>query len=327
MKKHRITTSLGVLGLFSDRYVPGGYWDEIEFRRQLEIISGIKGIDSLFVWYPGHPLINTPGKLKSVLADHQLVVGDILADTFSDKRWKAGSLASPDRGTRKAAVDVIRKTMDLAVELGAHSVLVWPAHDGYDYFFQADYAASWQYLIDGLNEAGEHNPDVKIAIEYKHRDPRGQSYLSDAAKSLLLIKDLRVDNVGCALDVGHSFFSSEKSPETLALLDRNHKLYQIHLNDNHGDADNDLLFGSIHFWETLEFFYWLAKTDFNGWLNLDIVSPRDDRARMLATGVNLVRDYERLADKLLARGRTIESNLRRHDFIGNMDIIRELVFK
>ena len=324
--KLNINAHIGCLGSFSERYVPGGYFDDMEFEEKLEIMSKIDGLTGIAVWYPGHPLIDSPDKLKRKLASYNLRVADIGPEIWSDRKWKYGTLSSHDENIRKEAIKITKYTMDLAIELDAYSVLVWPAHDGFDYVFQADYERAWGNLIESLNEIGEHNRNVKIAVEYKQKDPRAKSYIEDIGKLMLLIKSLDVDNIGGALDIGHSFFAGERPAESLAIYKRYNKLYQIHLNDNYRDADPDLLFGTINFWDTIEFFYWLSKIKYDGWLNIDTVCPRNDRKKMLELSVKLIKDYERLTDKLNNHSEIIDKNLKNHNFVDNMMLIREVIF-
>ena len=321
-----INCHYGCFGSFAERYVPGGYNALYEFENMLEVMSGIEGLDGLAVWWPGHPYIDEPAKLKSILSNHGLRVSDIGPDIWSDPVFKYGSISSPDKSIRKKAIEVTKKNMDLAVELDAYSVLLWPAHDGFDYVFQADYSSAWDYMLESVNEIGSHNPGVKIAIEPKQKDPRAKEYIEDCGKLLFFIKCLDVDNVGAALDLGHSLFAQERPAESLALYQKYGKLYQVHLNDNYRDADPDLLFGSINFWDTLEMFYWLGKADFKGWLNIDTVTPRNDRAKMMELAVKFVKDYERMANILLEHEKEVDENLKNHNYVDNMLFIRELIF-
>jgi xylose isomerase len=143
---------------------------------------------------------------------------------------------------------------------------------------------------------------------------------------MFFIKCLEVNNVGAALDLGHALFAQERPAESLALYNKYGKLYQVHLNDNYRDADPDLVFGSINFWDTLEMFYQLGKADYKGWLNIDTVTPRNDRAKMLKLAVKFVKDYERMANILLEHENEIDENLKNHNYVDNMLLIRELIF-
>lgn len=79
-----------------------------------------------FVYYPGHSLIDNLEKLKRKLTDYNAKVSDIGAKTWSDRKWKCVTLTVKDKKIRKEAIKIITDTMDLAVELDAHSVLDGP---------------------------------------------------------------------------------------------------------------------------------------------------------------------------------------------------------
>ena len=132
--------------------------------------------------------------------------------------------------------------------------------------------------------------------------------------------------MGCALDLGHALFAQERPAESLALYNKYGKLYQVHLNDNYRDADPDLVFGSINFWDTLEMFYQLGKADFKGWLNIDTVTPRNDSGKMLELAVKFIKDYETMTNILLEHENEIDGNLKNHNYVDNMLMIRELIF-
>jgi len=324
--KLNINCHYGCFGSFSERYVPGGYDPIFDFEDMLEIMSGIEGLEGLAVWYPGHPYIENPDKLKKILSDYGLRVADIGPDLWSDPKFRYGSISSPDLKIRKEAIKITKHNIDLAVELDAYSVMLWPAHDGFDYVFQADYAKAWDYMIESVNEIASYNPKIKIAIEPKQKDPRAKEYIEDCGKLMFFIKCLDVDNVGCALDLGHALFAQERPAESLALYNKYGKLYQVHLNDNYRDADPDLLFGSINFWDTLEMFYQLGKADFKGWLNIDTVTPRNDRGKMLELAVKFIKDFEAMTNILLEHENEIDGNLKNHNYVDNMLMIRELLF-
>ncbi|MDD3155816.1 MAG: hypothetical protein PHS41_13235, partial [Victivallaceae bacterium] len=47
-------------------------------------------------------------------------------------------------------------------------------------------------------------------------------------------------------------------------------------NDNYRMWDDDMIVGSIHTLEYLEFFYWLRRTDYSGWMTIDQFPYRED---------------------------------------------------
>ena len=48
---------------------------------------------------------------------------------------------------------------------------------------------------------------------------------------------------------------------------------------------------------------------------------------MLQLAVNLIKDYERMANKLLENSNYIDHNLKDNNFVDNMGLIRQILFK
>jgi len=324
--KLNVDAHLWCLGTYAERYVPGGYFDEMTVDQQLEIMSKIKGLTGLFTFYPTAPLPNDPDKLVKKVESYGLKVSNLAVECWGDRRWKHGSFCTNDAKIRNEAIKLFKEAIDFAKAVKADSVLLWPAHDGYDYVFQVNYVEGWKYLVETVREICEYAKDMKIAIEAKPKDPRQKQYISDTGKAMAFVNDVGLKNVGCALDIGHALAASEGIGESVALLDHWGKLYQIHINENYKDADPDMIFGTVNFWEILEFYYYLNKTKYEGWCAIDIISPRDDRVKSLALGLKLVWKYQELALKLLKHEKEIDTNLKGYRFADNMDLITDLIF-
>lgn len=324
--KLNIDAHLWCLGTYGERYVPGGYYEELTAEQQLEIMSKIKGLTGLFTFYPTAPLPNDPDKLVKKVESYGLKVSNIAVECWGDRKWKHGSFCTNDANIRKETVKLSKDAIDFAKAVKADSVLLWPAHDGYDYTFQVNYVEGWKYLIETVREIGEYAKDMKIAVEAKSKDPRQKQYISDTGKAMAFVRDVNLKNVGCALDIGHALMAGEGIAESAALLDYWGKLNQIHINENYKDADPDMIFGTINFWEIIEFYYYLNKTNYEGWCAIDIIAPRDDRAKSLALGVKLMWKYQEMVEKLLKHEKEIDENLKGYHFVDNMDLISDLLF-
>lgn len=324
--KLNIDAHLWCLGTYGERYVPGGYYEELTAEQQLEIMSKIKGLTGLFTFYPTAPLPNDPDKLVKKVESYGLKVSNIAVECWGDRKWKHGSFCTNDAKIRKETVKLSKDAIDFAKAVKADSVLLWPAHDGYDYTFQVNYVEGWKYLIETVREIGEYAKDMKIAVEAKSKDPRQKQYISDTGKAMAFVRDVNLKNVGCALDIGHALMAGEGIAESAALLDYWGKLNQIHINENYKDADPDMIFGTINFWEIIEFYYYLNKTNYEGWCAIDIIAPRDDRAKSLALGVKLMWKYQEMVEKLLKHEKEIDENLKGYHFVDNMDLISDLLF-
>jgi len=324
--KFNIDAHLWCLGTYAERYVPGGYFEELSTDEQLEIMSKIKGLTGLFTFYPLAPLPDDPDKLVKKIGNYGLKVSNVAIECFGDRRWKHGSFCTNDEKIRKEAIKLSEEAIDFAKAVNADSVLLWPAHDGYDYTFQVNYVEGWKYLVESVREIGEYAKDMKIAVEAKSKDPRQKQYINDTGKAMAFVNEVNLKNVGCALDIGHALMAGEGIAESLALLDYRGKLNQIHINENYKDADPDMIFGTINFWEILEFYYYLNKTNYNGWCAIDIIAPRDDRQKSLALGVKLMLKYQEMAQKLLKHEKQIDENLKGYHFVDNIDLISDLIF-
>ena len=325
--KLNVDAHLWCLGTYGERYVPGGYFEPMTLEQQLEVMSKIEGLSGLFVFYPAPPLPTDPDKLVKKLAGYNLKVSNLAVECWSDRKWKHGGFSTSEANIRRDMVKLFKEAMAFSKQIKAESVLLWPAHDGMDYPFQTNYRDGWRYLVDTIREIGELDRSVKVCIEYKSKDPRQKQYVSNVGKLMMLLNDVGLANVTGVIDVGHALMCQENLAESLAILDAHGKLGQIHLNENYKDADPDMIFGTINFWEILEFFYYLNKTDFSGWCSIDTIVPRDDRAKNLAMGVKLIWKYKGMADILAKHSAEIDKNLAGYHFADNMDLISELLHK
>ena len=324
--KLKIDAHLWCLGTYAERYVPGGYFEDMKLEEKLEAFSKIEGLTGLVVFYPTAPLPSDPDKILKLLSNYNLKVSVMEPEVWSDRKWRDGAFSTNDVKARKESIKILKESIDLGKALNAESVLLWPAHDGFDYPFQFDYRDSWKNLVETVREIGEYDRQVKIAIEAKSKDPRQKQLISDTGKALAFINDVGLENVGCALDLGHALMAGESLAESLMLLDSHKKLYQIHLNDNYKDADPDMVLGTVNFWEILEFFYYLNKTDYNSWSTIDIIASRDDRIKTLELAVKMTRKFKELADKLTEKSKLIDENLKGYKFSDNMNLITDILF-
>ena len=243
-------------------------------KEMLDLAQSVNGLDGLELVGNWHVNDNNIHEVAKMFDDRGLQISMLVPDLWTQAKWGKGSIAAPDAKTRRAGIEEIKKVMDWAATLGCKHIDVWPGQDGYDYCFQADYIEAWKWLTDSISECANHNDKVRILVEYKPREPRTHCFVDHVGTVLLLLKDL--DNVGVLLDIGHAMQGSENVAHAAALLSSYGKLDYIHLNDNHGDWDEDLMVGSVNIIAYLEFVYWLKRINYNGWLTLDIFPYRED---------------------------------------------------
>ena len=115
-----------------------------------------------------------------------------------------------------------------------------------------------------MRELALANPDLKIVIEYKPREPRNKMFWDSAAKTALGIKAMGVDNVGVLLDFGHALFGGESPAAAAQLLIDHDLLWAMDVNDNLRSWDDDMVVGTVHPVELFEFFYTLQEQRLGG---------------------------------------------------------------
>jgi xylose isomerase len=322
--KNKFGACLPTFGGCSDRYCGSGYggggrtMDEM-----LDLAAKVEGLDGLELvgnWHVNDDNVKTVGKM---FADKGFEIPMLVPDLWTQAKWGRGSMAAPDPKTRQAAIDEIKKVMDWAAEMGTKYIDVWPGQDGFDYPFEADYISAWQWMRDALGECSEHNDQVRILVEYKQREPRTHLFVDHFGTVLLLLNDL--PKVGVLLDYGHARQGGENVAYAASMLARYGKLDYMHINDNCGDWDDDMIVGMIHTPGTLEMFYWLRKLDYQGWLTLDIFPYREyDKVRVAeecrdwVSGMFSVIDRVGMdtMDKVIASGDALEASAMLRNALG-----------
>ena len=277
---------LNVFSGFYDRYVSEGYQDPTSFDHQLQTAARVPGLAGVELVGRSNVDDANLAEVKRKIGSTPLKVTTIIADLWARRQWQSGSLAAPDAKIRALAKDEIRRSMDWAADLGSGMVSVWLGQDGYDYVFQADYDRAWTWLVEGMAECAGHNRAVKLAIEYKIKEPRTHCFVGTVCKALLLIQACAAPNVGGMIDVGHALAAYENPAESVALL--NHfgkKLFYLHLNDNWRLWDDDMMVGSVHIPEYIEFLYWLKRVNFGGWYAFDVYPYREDPAFIIEESI------------------------------------------
>jgi L-rhamnose isomerase / sugar isomerase len=182
------------------------------------------------------------GELAKHAAEHGVRVGTINANVFQDNDYMLGSVANPDPGIRRKAIDHLLECVDIMDVTGSRDLKLWFA-DGTNYPGQDDIAGRQERLAEALAEVYSRlGADQRMLLEYKFFEP--SFYTTD-------VPDWGTAYVHCAalgekatvvLDTGHH------APGTniefiVAMLLRLGKLGGFDFNDRFY-ADDDLMVGA-----------------------------------------------------------------------------------
>ena len=273
--KLKYSVFLGNVGHCFDRYCTE-YSTPFSLEELFDRVTTIKNIQAVDL-VMSRDMMEKKEEIKRLLAQTKLEVGSLAVDTFANPLYKKGSLSSTDENVRMQAIRDAKAVIDFAAEIGCDIVTLWPGQDGYDYIFAADYIKERQLFADGVEELCRYNPEITITLEYKIKEPRTHSYISTVGATLLMIEKIGLPNLGIALDYGHAALGYETPAEAVAMCKMyGERLKHIHINDNYRLWDDDMIVGTVHSLEFMEFFYWLKRTGYNGYLVIDQFPYRED---------------------------------------------------
>ena len=326
MSHDKYGACIGTYAPCADRFVGEGYHKALSMEQMLDLAVKTEDVESVEVDFPFMaPIGEDVAKMATVLANSGMKLCTIEIDHYSSPKWQYGALTSNNKAIRQEAIDVSKRGIDAAVTLGAEYVNLWLGQDGYDYPMEADYRLYWDCTIDGIREIGEYSRDMKICLEYKPREPRVYSLMATVGKTLLIANATGLENVGVNIDIGHALMGWENIADSAVLCNRCNKLFYLHLNDNYREWDDDMIVGSVHVWETLEFCYWLNKIGYNGWHMLDIYPYRQDAIQAAEESIRNLKAFYRIA-------RSMDENRLRelresNNVTGIMRMLREATIK
>lgn len=314
---------LGNVGHCFDRYCPEyskPFTLEQLFCRAAEIPQ-LDAVDLVMDW----DMMKKQDEIRALLKKTGLKVGSLAVDTFANPLYKKGSLSSTEPQVRARALEDSKRVMDFAAEIGCKIVTLWPGQDGYDYIFAADYIKERQLFSDGVAELCRYNPEITVTLEYKIKEPRTHSYISTVGSTLLMIQEIGLPNLGIALDYGHAALGYETAAEAVAMCKMyGDRLKHIHINDNYRLWDDDMIVGTVHTLEYLEFFYWLKRTGYNGYLVIDQFPYREDGKDAVSESAEWLDVLQAAASKI--DDREAEEVLSKRDGVAASRFMRKILF-
>jgi L-rhamnose isomerase len=289
----------------------------------LRAVARVPGLTAAELNYPQHFQGTTEAALIEALAEAGLVL-TALSLRFEGPDFADGAFTSPRAKTREGAIRLAQDAVELAAGLRVPHVDLWMAYDGFDYPFQVDYDRLWADEIDGFRRVAAHDPSIRVSVEYKSLEPRRTALIRGMGEALLAVHDVGLPNFGVQIDLCHSLMAREQLAMAASLALREGRLFGVHLNDGYGQADDGLLVGSVHPWQTLELLATLRRYDYRGTIYFDTFPVREDPAAESAANIARVRALEAMLDRLDA-GQLAELQTR-HDALEVQALLHEVAF-
>ena len=310
----------GFLSKTKDRFHE--YNKPLALEQKFKLMAEIDGYDGVEIVYPYE--VSDPEKTKSLLIKHDLNVAAINVNVKAEPEFRNGGLTSHDKAVRDKAVAFIKDAKNFAAAVGADKVTCCPLGDGYEFSFQYDYAQTWKYLVETFGEAGSHNPEIPLFVEYKPSETRGHCFIDTAAKALCLLNDIQNKNMGVTLDFGHSMYGNENPAEAFVMLAESPYKCYVHINDNDGKWDWDYFCGTKHFLEYVEFIYYLKKYGYNDYLTSDTSPTRWDIKGTFEANSRLTNKIWQKLDRI--DGRSLDRLITKSNYLETWKYIEENIF-
>jgi xylose isomerase len=203
------------------------------------------------------PIDAAPSERRQIIADFKqalqetgLVVPMATTNLFYDAAFKDGAFTSNDPKVRAYALQKTMQAIDLGVELGAKVYVFWGGREGVETDAAKSPLLAGQRFREALNFLCEYVRDqhyeLKLALEAKPNEPRGDIYNPTTGHMLALIATLdHPEMVGVNPEVAHEHMAGLNFGHGVAQAWDAGKLFHIDLNDQaFGRYDQDLRFGS-----------------------------------------------------------------------------------
>jgi xylose isomerase len=245
-------------------------------------------------------------RFSAAVADAGMCVPMATTNLFTHPVFKDGAFTSNDRDVRRFALQKTMRAIDLGVELGATTFVLWGGREGSEVTVaKPPIDAFTRYLeaIDFLcGYVGDQGYELRLAIEPKPNEPRGDSFLATVAHALTFINHLQHrEMVGVNPEVAHETMAGLNFVHAVALALWAGKLFHIDLNAQRMSRfDQDLRFGQEDIKEAFLLVRLLETSGYAGPRHFDAHALRvEDQDGVAEFARGCMRTYLILAEKAL----------------------------
>ena len=241
---------------------------------------------------------------KAALAETGLVVPMATTNLFFDPAFKDGAFTANDPRVRAYALQKTLRAIDLGVELGAHTYVFWGGREGVETDASKDPVESLKRYREALNfvcgYVRDQHYDLRIALEPKPNEPRGDIYLATVGAMLAFIETLDApEMVGVNPEMAHEHMSGLNFLHAVAQAWDAGKLFHIDLNDqSFGRFDQDYRFGAHNLKSAFFLVKFLEDVGYDGSRHFDAHAYRtEDREGVKDFARGCIRTYLMLKEK------------------------------
>jgi len=272
---------------FHEKYSPA-----LDIEARLAVAARLKeyGLGALEAHYPNEINEKNIDLWKKFEKDTGIKLITIVPLLFWDSDFEWGSLSNPNPEVRKKAIERTKEAFRLNIEMKTEFAVLWPGIDGYENPFGIDFPSMRARFAEGLAEAMDAVPGVRVAIEPKPYEPRGHIIFGTTPEGILLChqvetalmnpanrKILGEGHTLCCMnpEIGHAMMAYEDLPYAYSWPLGEGRLAHMHLNSQPlGNYDQDLNVGVVGIEQMDALMYVLKMHSYRGWFGIDINPER-----------------------------------------------------
>lgn len=243
-------------------------------------------------------------RFRSALDATGMRVPMATTNLFSLPIFRAGAFTANDPDVRRFAVAKTFDAIDLGAELGAEIYVMWGGREG----VEAEAATDVRAALDRYREAVDlccehirhHGYGMRVALEPKPNEPRGDMFLPTVGHALAFIGELEwPDMVGLNPEFAHETMSGLNFTHAVAQALWHGKLFHIDLNAQRiGRYDQDFRFGSEGIRDAFHLVRLLESSGWDGMRHFDAHAYRtEDPEGVWEFAAGCMRMYLILAEK------------------------------
>jgi xylose isomerase len=243
-------------------------------------------------------------RFRQALDETGMKVPMATTNLFSQPVFRDGAFTANDPTVRRYAVKKTFDAIDLGAELGAEVYVMWGGREG----TEVDAAKPVLAALDRYREAvdlccayiRDRGYPLRIALEPKPNEPRGDMYLPTVGHALAFIEELEwPEMVGINPEFAHETMSGLSFTHGVAQALWQGKLFHIDLNAQRiGKFDQDFRFGSEGVRDAFYVVKLLEDAKWQGMRHFDAHAYRtEDQAGVWEFARGCMRTYLILAEK------------------------------
>ncbi|MCC5952387.1 MAG: xylose isomerase [Acidimicrobiia bacterium] len=243
-------------------------------------------------------------RFRRALDDTGMVVPMATTNLFSNPVFKEGAFTANDPEVRRYAVAKTLRAIDLGAELGATTYVMWGGREGVEAEAAKPVGAALDRYAEAVNlccaAIRQRGYDLRIALEPKPNEPRGDLLLPTVGHALAFIGELEwPEMVGLNPEFAHETMSGLSFHQGVAQALWHDKLFHIDLNAQRiGRYDQDFRFGAEGIRDAFYLVKLLEDSGWDGMRHFDAHAYRtEDREGVWDFARGCMRTYLILAEK------------------------------